>query len=117
MVSGAFKNFLNVCQKVVQAVLQAEGSVHGCTRASLASERMVSGPQGRWWSELTTEQAECRFIRHPFPRRNRKMAEGSSQINFSRLPVSVYDIQLDRSLPSTIHILSFTRKNPARWQT
>lgn len=43
MVSGAFKNFLNVCQKVAQAILQAEGSVHGCTRAFLASERMVSG--------------------------------------------------------------------------
>lgn len=46
MVSAAFKNFLNVYWKVDQAVLQAEGAVHGFTRALPASERTVSGPQG-----------------------------------------------------------------------
>lgn len=43
-------------ERRVQAVLQAEGSVHSHTRAFPASERMVPGPQGQWWSELTTEQ-------------------------------------------------------------
>lgn len=46
MVSGAFNNFLKVHRKEAQAVLQAEGSVHGRTKAFVASERTVSGPQG-----------------------------------------------------------------------
>lgn len=81
MVSGAFKNSVGMSvERRVPAVLPAEGSVHSHTRAFPASERMVSGAQGQ-----DGLNRQCCFIGHPFPRRNRKMAEGSSQNNFARL--------------------------------
>lgn len=54
------------------AVLQAPDSHHGSTRAFLASEGTLAGPRGQWESELPTEQTAWCFVRHAFPRRNRK---------------------------------------------
>ena len=68
---------------------------------------------GAWWLELTTEQTECRFIRHPFPRRNRKTADPVRSILPGCCSWSICVRRTaDRPLLSTAYIF-FIRKKPS----